>query len=82
MKTVAIIAPTGMLGNAVYRELKDRYSLILVVRDKNKLTLLDKQYGGVDDHTIVPFLSDELYKEYLDGDKVLDPSMGCMAVGY
>lgn len=45
LKRVAIVAPTGMLGNSVYSVLKDRYSLVLIFRDKNKLKLLEELYG-------------------------------------
>jgi len=46
-KTVAIIAPTGMLGSGVYSILKDKYKLVLIYRNNDKLELLDKKYGKV-----------------------------------
>lgn len=45
LKTIAIIAPTGMLGSGVYSVLKDKYKLVLIYRDKKKITLLQDKYG-------------------------------------
>lgn len=67
MKTVAIIAPTGMLGSAVYAQLKDHYNLILVLRDIKKLELLDKYYGCVSLHQSVIIDSDSIFQDYLKG---------------
>ena len=67
MKTVAIIAPTGMLGSAVYAQLKDHYKLVLVLRDPKKLEELDRHYGGVSEHRSVVIDSDAIYQDYLHG---------------
>lgn len=67
MKTAAIIAPTGMLGSAVYAQLKDHYKLILVLRDLKKLEELDKYYGGISMHQTVTIDSDGIYQDYLNG---------------
>ena len=67
MKTVAIIAPTGMLGSAVYAQLKDYYKLVLVLRDPKKLEELDRHYGGVSEHRSVVIDSDAIYQDYLHG---------------
>ena len=67
MKTVAIIAPTGMLGSAVYAQLKDYYKLVLVLRDPKKLEELDRHYGGVSTHQSVVIDSDAIYQDYLHG---------------
>lgn len=67
MKTVVIIAPTGMLGSAVYAQLKDRYKLILVLRDLKKLEYLDKYYGGISMHQSVIIDSEGIYQDYLNG---------------
>ncbi|TMQ67756.1 MAG: sugar nucleotide-binding protein [Candidatus Eisenbacteria bacterium] len=45
MSRIALIAPTGMLGSAVYDVLKDRHELILVYRDESRLELLERTYG-------------------------------------
>lgn len=44
-KTVAITAPTGMLGSMVYKIFKEKYNLVLLYRDERKLDLLYKTYG-------------------------------------
>ena len=48
MKKIAIVGVTGMLGSAVYHYLKDKYEIILVVRDLEKL----KKLGIYDDSLI------------------------------
>lgn len=63
-KTVAIFAPTGMLGNQVYAELKDNFNLILVYRDEQKLKLLHQAHGGVELCKQVKFDLEVLYEEY------------------
>ena len=50
MKKIAIFAPTGMLGSMVYKVLKDKYELILVYRDEDKLKILNDAYGDVNKH--------------------------------
>jgi dTDP-4-dehydrorhamnose reductase len=67
MARIAIIAPTGMLGNQVYDVLKDEHELVLVARDAEKLALLDRAYGGVRDHRHVPFDIRMLYEDYAKG---------------
>src|SRR3989338_10947387 len=67
MKTIAIIAPTGMLGSMVYSVLKDKYQLVLVYRDEAKIQLLHEKYGAVGDHQRVCFDFGELREEYLSG---------------
>ena len=44
-KKVAIIAPTGMLGSAVYRALQNKHNLTLIYKDEKKLSLLFSKYG-------------------------------------
>lgn len=65
-KTVAILAPTGMLGSAVYSVLKDKYNLILVLRDENKLQLLDKAYGEVKNHKVFKFDLNSIYQDFVN----------------
>jgi dTDP-4-dehydrorhamnose reductase len=67
MKTIAIIAPTGMLGSMVYDVLKDKHSLVLVYRDEDKLVTLDSAYGGVEKHRKVMFDISSLENEYKSG---------------
>lgn len=66
-KTVALFGPIGMLGSAVYGVLHEKYNLVLVLRDIDRLPILDKAYGGVDQHRGVFFDSDALMKEYAEG---------------
>ncbi len=68
-KTVALIAPTGMLGSAVYNELRDKYQLILIYRDEDKLKLLDQAFGKTQEHRQVKFDLFDLYQDYLSGFK-------------
>lgn len=67
MKTVAITAPTGMLGSMVYNVLKDKYKLVLVYRDEDKMKILDEAYGGVGKHKKVSFDLMNLYQDYVAG---------------
>ncbi|HLC99824.1 MAG TPA: sugar nucleotide-binding protein [Patescibacteria group bacterium] len=67
MKTVAITAPTGMLGSMVYNVLKDKYNLVLVYRDEDKMKILDEAYGGVGKHKKVHFDLMDLYQDYVTG---------------
>lgn len=64
-KTIAIIAPTGMLGNMAYRELKDTYSIILVYRDDKKLKELQKTHGSLEKHKIIKLDLNDIYRDYL-----------------
>lgn len=67
MARIALLAPTGMLGSAVYDVLKDKHELVLIHRDADKLKLLDKAYGDVAKHTSVPFDLMELKEDYGEG---------------
>ena len=67
MKTIALLGPIGMLGSAVYGVLQTKYKLVLVLRDIDRLRILEKAYGGVKNHRHVFFDSDQLMKEYADG---------------
>lgn len=61
---MAVFGATGMLGNALYAILKDKYQLILVVRNQAKIGLLEKTYGGTTTHQIMEFDAALLYKDY------------------
>jgi dTDP-4-dehydrorhamnose reductase len=65
-KRVLILGATGMLGSAVYGVLKDRYNLILTVRDRSRLDLLWRRYGASDAH-VLDFDAERLYESYLEG---------------
>ncbi len=64
-KLVAILGVTGMLGNAVYNILKEKYNLILTVRDLKKVKLLEKAYGDTKNHKVIEFDTDKLYQDFL-----------------
>ena len=66
MKKVLLLGATGMLGSAIYDVLKDKYNLILSVRDKKKIDLLDKAYGNVGKHKVVEFDASFLYQDFLE----------------
>ena len=57
---------TGMLGSAVYDVLKNKYELILAVRDKEKINLLNQKYGGVDKNRVVLFDAEPIYQDYIN----------------
>lgn len=66
-KTVAILAPTGMLGSMIYREFKDKYHLILVYRSPTKLRKLEHAYGGTHIHKKIRYDFSHMYGDYRDG---------------
>ena len=61
---VLLLGATGMLGSAVYDGLKDRYSLIVTARTKEKIALLDKAYGYVHKHRVVEFDATNMYENF------------------
>ena len=67
MQTIALTAPTGMIGSMVYNMLKDKYRLILIYRNEQKLKTLQEFYGGIEHHTTVCFDFMGLYHDYLNG---------------
>lgn len=67
MAKIALIAPTGMLGSAVYGILHEQHDLILVLRDMDKLKLLDEAYGGVTKHRTVPFDIADIQQDFITG---------------
>ncbi len=54
-----------MLGSAVYGVLKNKYSLVLAARDRSKVELLEKAYGGTDKHKIVEFDAGKIYEDFV-----------------
>lgn len=67
MTRVLLTACTGMLGNMLYRELHERYRLVLLYRDERKLAALDAAHGGLAAHTAVRLDHAELWRAYLAG---------------
>ena len=66
-KRIAIVAPTGMLGSGVYNVLKDKYDLVLIYRNEEKIKKLNDVYGGVNNHRLIKFDLREIYDDYLSG---------------
>ncbi len=66
MTRVLLLGPTGMLGNAVYAALKDKYPLVLAGRSPKKLELLEKAHGGTGRHAFVSFDAEPIFKDFLD----------------
>ncbi len=64
MKKVLILGATGMLGSALYGVLKDKYKLVLSVRDFKKITLLEGAYGGTNNHQVVLFDVARVYEDF------------------
>ncbi|MDP3881065.1 MAG: sugar nucleotide-binding protein [bacterium] len=64
MKRILLLGATGMLGSAVYDVLKDKYKLILAVRNPEKIKALEDAYGKSENAKAVEFDAEEIYKEY------------------
>jgi len=64
MKKILLLGATGMLGSAVYDVLKDKYELILAVRNPDKIKALENAYGKSENARVVEFDAEEIYKEY------------------
>jgi len=54
-----------MLGSAVYGVLNKKYDLILGARNPDKVTLLEKAFGGTDKAKILPFDAELVYQDYV-----------------
>jgi len=65
MKRVLLLGATGMLGSAVYGVLNKKYDLILGIRNLDKISLLEKAYGGADKAKILPFDAALVYQDYV-----------------
>jgi len=66
MKKVLILGVTGMLGSAVYGILKDDFNLILTIRDKNKIKLLEDSFGKIHKHIFLDFDVEKIYDDFLN----------------
>ena len=83
MKKVLILGATGMLGSAVYGALKDKYELMLTVRSKKKIALLESAYGGTDKHRVIEFdaRNDEKYLgEFFEAVKDVDFAINAIGI--
>ncbi len=66
-KRIAIIGSTGMLGSMMYKCFREKYSLVIVYKDKAKLKKLEDAYGSTKGHTLVQLDIQELAKDFLTG---------------
>lgn len=64
-KRVAILGATGMLGHTLYATLKEKFDLVITLRDPSKLTLLEKKYGRVN-CPVVEFDASQISQNYVD----------------
>jgi dTDP-4-dehydrorhamnose reductase len=67
MKSIAITAPTGMLGSMLYNEFRKNFSLVLVLQDEKQLAVLEQAYGGTKEHKVVYFDFPKLLQDYTQG---------------
>lgn len=67
MKRVAITASTGMLGSMLYREFRNRFSLVMLYHSKEKLALLERAYGPLGTHTAIQCDFMDLEADYVVG---------------
>lgn len=65
MKKILILGATGMLGSEVFNVLKDKYKLVLAVRNIEKINLLEESFGGTKKHEVFSFDVENVYKDFL-----------------
>ncbi len=65
-KRVLLLGASGMLGNAVYGVLKDKYDLILTFRNLEDSQLLNQKYGDVERHQVEELDVNKIYQDYYD----------------
>jgi dTDP-4-dehydrorhamnose reductase len=73
-KRVLLLGATGMLGSAVYGVLKDKYRLVLAVRNTEKVELINRAYGGTKNHQVVQLDIASLHKDVIAKQGCLGPS--------
>lgn len=66
MKRVLILGATGMLGSAIYSVLKKDFELVLAVRNRDKVRLLEQRYGDTAKHRVEVLDCMRLYAEYAE----------------
>jgi len=64
-KNILILGATGMLGSAVYGHLRNKYKLIVSLRDNRKIKLLEKAYGKMKGHRAIVFDAAGVYNDFL-----------------
>lgn len=69
MKRVALTACTGMLGSMLYKEFRNRFSLVLLYHSNEKLRLLEQAYGTITaPHQAIQFDLLKLESDYVSGE--------------
>jgi dTDP-4-dehydrorhamnose reductase len=66
LKRVLLLGATGMLGSAVHDVLKDKYQLLLAVRNIEKVSLLDWDPKGAAKHYVQCFDAAPIYRDYAE----------------
>jgi len=64
MKKILLLGATGMLGNGVYKILKDKYKLVLAVRNPKKIGLLERAHGDTKNHEVVDFDASKIFEDF------------------
>ncbi len=67
MKTILLTASTGMLGSMLYQVLKEKYHLVLLYHDSEKLKALESAYGSTEDHRTLQYDLMNLFSDYQEG---------------
>lgn len=65
-RIVLILGASGMLGSGVYSVLRDKYNLIVTVRDSEEIDLLEKAYPSLKDHRIEELELKFIYDDYVN----------------
>ncbi|MBU1148870.1 sugar nucleotide-binding protein [Patescibacteria group bacterium] len=64
---VAILGVTGMIGNTLYKVLRENNDLLLIYRSTDKLNLLNQAHGGVEQCEKYQIDLNDAYQEYIKG---------------
>lgn len=56
-----------MLGSMLYTVLKDKHKLVLILQDKQQLSILEHAYGGTEKHKVIIFNIKNLFQDYIEG---------------
>lgn len=65
-KKILLLGASGMLGSAVYDVLKEKYNLILTFRNLEEASILNKRYGGADNHRAEKLDLEYMYQDYFN----------------
>ena len=65
VKKILILGASGMLGGGVYSALRDKYNLVLTVRNAGEARLLEESYASVKNHRIEELELKFVYDDYV-----------------